>query len=119
MICTNRAVSAPISICNDHQDSMALRDAGWIQLYVESNQEAVDSVIQAYRIAEVCELPVMVCMDGFFLTHTFEPVEIPAQTAVDAFLPPFRFVRALDLANPMTLGGGGEPDNYLEYRAEI
>lgn len=117
MVCANRAVSAPINIFSDHQDSMSVRDAGWIQFYVESNQEAVDTIIQAYRIAEACELPVMVCMDGFFLTHTFEPVEILQQTAVDEFLPPFHFARALDPARPMTLGGGSEPDNYLEYRA--
>ena len=117
MVCANRAVSAPINIFSDHQDSMALRDAGWIQLYVESNQEAVDTVIQAYRIAERCELPVMVCMDGFLLTHTFEPVELPEQDAVDAFLPAFDFARSLDPARPMSLGGGSEPDNYQEYRA--
>lgn len=117
MVCANRAVGAPINIFSDHQDSMSVRDAGWIQLYVESNQEAVDSVIQAYRIAELCELPVMVCMDGFFLTHTFEPVELPEQTAVDVFLPPFHFARALNPARPITLGGGSEPDNYLEFRA--
>jgi pyruvate ferredoxin oxidoreductase alpha subunit len=117
MVCANRAVSAPINIFSDHQDSMSMRDAGWIQLYVESNQEAVDTVIHAYRIAEACELPVMVCMDGFFLTHTFEPVAIPAQAAIDEFLPPFAFTRVLDPARPITLGGGSEPDNYLEYRA--
>lgn len=117
MVCANRAVSAPINIFSDHQDSMSVRDAGWVQLYVESNQEAVDTVIQAYRIAEVCELPVMVCMDGFFLTHTFESVEIPEQAAVDEFLPLFHFARTLDPAQPLTLGGGSEPDNYLEFRA--
>ncbi len=116
MVCANRAVSAPINIFNDHQDSMALRDSGWIQLYAESNQEAADSVIQAYRIAEACELPVMVCMDGFYLTHSFEPVELPTQGAVDEFLPPFHFARTLNPAVPMTLGGGSEPDNYQEYR---
>ncbi len=118
MLCANRAVGAPINIFSDHQDSMSVRDAGWVQLYVESNQEAVDTVIQAYRIAEACELPVMVCMDGFFLTHTFAPVEIPEQAAIDAFLPPFQFSRVLDPARPMTLGGGSEPDNYQEYRAD-
>ena len=116
MTCANRAVGAPINIFSDHQDSLSLRDAGWIQLYVESNQEAVDTTIQAYRIAEACELPVMVCMDGFFLTHTYEPVDLPEQAQVDAYLPPFRFARTLDQARPATLGGGSEPDNYLEYR---
>jgi len=116
MVCANRAVGAPINIFSDHQDSMALRDAGWIQIYVESNQEAADSLIQAYRIAEVCELPVMVCMDGFFLTHTFEPVDLPSQAMVDGYLPAFRFARTLDPTQPMTLGGGSEADNYQEFR---
>jgi len=116
MVCANRAIGAPINIFSDHQDSMAVRDAGWIQLYVESNQEAVDTIIQGYRIAERCELPVMVCMDGFFLTHTFEPVDLPEQEEVDAFLPAFEFARTLDPGRPMTLGGGSEPDNYMEYR---
>lgn len=116
MTCANRAVGAPINIFSDHQDTFSLRDAGWVQLYVESNQEAVDTTIQAYRIAEACELPVMVCMDGFFLTHTFEPVDLPDQAEVDAYLPPFRFARSLDPTHPATLGGGSEPDNYLEYR---
>ncbi len=116
MVCANRAVGAPINIFSDHQDSMAVRDAGWIQLYVESNQEVVDTVIQAYRIAEVCELPVMVCMDGFLLTHTFEPVDLPTQVKVDNFLPPFHFSRTLDPHQPMTLGGASEADNYQEYR---
>lgn len=116
MVCANRALGAPINIFCDHQDSMALRDAGWIQIYVESNQEAVDSLIQAYRLAETCELPVMICMDGFLLTHTFEPVTLPTQSAVDEYLPAFRFSRTLDPARPMTLGGGSEADNYQEYR---
>jgi len=117
MVCANRAISSPINIFSDHQDSMAQRDSGWVQLYVESNQEAVDTLIQAYCIAEGCELPVMVCMDGFFLTHTFEPVDLPTQTAVDQFLPAFHFARTLDPKHPMTLGGGSEPENYLEFRA--
>lgn len=117
MVCANRAVGAPINIFNDHQDSMAVRDAGWIQFYVESNQEAADSIIQAYRIAEACGLPVMVCMDGFLLTHTFEPVDLPTRVMVDNFLPPFHFSRTLDPSRPMTLGGASEADNYQEYRA--
>jgi len=116
MVCANRAVGAPINIFSDHQDSMALRDAGWVQLYVASNQEAVDTLIQAYRIAEACGLPVMVCMDGFLLTHTFEPVDLPTQLMVDEFLPFFQFPRTLDPQRPMTLGGASEADNYQEYR---
>ena len=118
MVCANRAVGAPINIFSDHQDSMAVRDAGWIQLYVESNQEAVDTMIQAYKIAEACELPVMVCMDGFLLTHTFEPVELPTRLTVDEYLPAFQFARVLDPERPMTLGGASEPENFQEYRED-
>jgi pyruvate ferredoxin oxidoreductase alpha subunit len=93
LTCANRAVSAPLSIWNDQQDSMAVRDAGWVQLYCATNQEAVDTTIQAYRIAEQCELPVMVCVDGFTLTHTLEVLDLPDQEQVDSFLPPFSFER--------------------------
>lgn len=116
MTCANRAVSAPLSIWNDQQDSMAVRDAGWIQLYCADNQEAVDTTIQAYRIAERTELPVMVCVDGFTLTHTLEPIEIPPQEQVDAFLPPFRFARALDPLHPISSGTLVSPEYYTEAR---
>jgi len=116
MTCANRAISAPLSIWNDQQDSMAVRDAGWIQLYCADNQEAVDTTIQAYRIAEATELPVMVCMDGFTLTHTLEPIEIPEQELVDAYLPAFEFKRALNSANPISIGTLVSPDHYPEAR---
>lgn len=116
MTCANRAISAPLSIWNDQQDSMAVRDAGWIQLYCADNQEAVDTTIQAYRIAEATELPVMVCMDGFTLTHTLEPIDIPEQELVDAYLPPFKFKRALDSVRPTSIGTLVSPDHYSEAR---
>ena len=116
MTCANRAISAPLSIWNDQQDSMAVRDAGWIQLYCADNQEAVDTTIQAYRIAESTELPVMVCVDGFTLTHTLEPIDIPDQAQVDEFLPAFKFNRALDPANPTSIGTLVSPDYYTEAR---
>jgi pyruvate ferredoxin oxidoreductase alpha subunit len=116
MTCANRAISAPLSIWNDQQDSMSVRDAGWIQLYCEDNQEAVDTTIQAYRIAERCELPVMVCMDGFTLTHTLEPIDIPAQAQVDDYLPPYHFSRQLDSRKPLSLGTLVSPDFYPEAR---
>ena len=116
MTCANRAISAPLSIWNDQQDSMAVRDAGWIQLYCANNQEAVDTTIQAYRIAEATELPVMVCMDGFTLTHTLEPIDIPEQAMVDEYLPPFNFSRMLDPANPISIGTLVSPDHYPEAR---
>ncbi len=116
MTCANRAISAPLSIWNDQQDSMAVRDAGWIQLYCADNQEAVDTTIQAYRIAEATELPVMVCMDGFTLTHTLEPIDIPSQAIVDDYLPAFNFTRALDPLNPTSIGTLVSPEHYPEAR---
>lgn len=116
LTCANRAVSAPINIWNDHQDSMAVRDAGWIQLYAADNQEAVDATVQAFRISEATELPVMVCMDGFILTHTLEPIDIPDQALVDDYLPPFKFARALDSKNPLSLGTLVGPDYFPEVR---
>src|SRR5579875_3996854 len=104
MTCANRAIGAPVSAWNDQQDSMAMRDTGWIQLYCADNQEAVDTTIQAFRIAERTELPVMVCVDGYVLTHTLEPIDLPSQEQVDAFLPPYRFSRALDPRNPISIG---------------
>jgi pyruvate ferredoxin oxidoreductase alpha subunit len=116
LTCANRALSGPLSIWNDQSDSMAVRDAGWVQLYCTSNQEAVDTHIQAFRIAQETELPVMVCMDGFTLTHTMEPLELPTQEEVDAFLPPFRFARALDSQAPLSLGTMVGPEAYSEVR---
>src|SRR5918995_587253 len=85
----NRAIGAPINILNDHSDAMSMRDAGWIQLYAETNQEALDLHIQAFRLAEELSCPVMVCMDGFILTHAYEAVDLPAQEQGDAYLPAF------------------------------
>lgn len=116
LTCANRALSGPISIWNDQQDSMALRDAGWIQLYCASNQEAVDTHVQAFRLAQETELPVMVCIDGFTLTHTLEPIDLPSREQVDAFLPPYRFTRALDPAAPLTLGTLLSPEWFAESR---
>ena len=116
MTCANRAVSGPLSIWNDQQDSMSVRDAGWIQLYCTTNQQAVDSTIQAYRIAEQCELPVMVCVDGFTLTHTLEVIDLPDQQQVDDFLPPFAFSRRLDPANPLSIGTLVGPEYFTEAR---
>ncbi len=118
MTCANRAVSGPLSIWNDQQDSMAVRDAGWIQLYCATNQEAVDTTIQAYHIAEQTELPVMVCVDGFTLTHTLEVLDIPDQQQVDRFLPPFNFERRLDPASPISIGTLVSPDYFTEARGD-
>jgi pyruvate ferredoxin oxidoreductase alpha subunit len=117
----NRAISAPINIWNDQQDTISLRDAGWIQLYAEDIQEAVDQHFMAYRIAEdkSMMLPVMVCMDGFILTHGIETVDMPTQEMVDKFLPPYTPLYKLDVNNPMTLGPLVDPDYYAETRYAI
>ncbi|MHB1608860.1 MAG: pyruvate ferredoxin oxidoreductase [Acidiferrobacter thiooxydans] len=116
LTCANRAVSAPLSIWNDQQDSMAVRDAGWIQLYCADNQDAVDTTIQAFRIAEYCELPVMVCVDGFTLTHTLESLELPTQEAVDGFLPPYHFARTINPLAPLSMGTLVAPEYFTEAR---
>jgi pyruvate ferredoxin oxidoreductase alpha subunit len=116
LTCANRAISAPLSIWNDHQDSMSIRDSGWIQIHAEDNQEASDLHFQAYKIAEKTFLPVMVCMDGFILTHAFEPVDIPDQDKVDAFLPPFRPRHTVDPMYPRGLGLFADPRFYMETR---
>jgi len=120
MAVANRALSAPINIWNDHQDSISERDAGWIQLYVESAQEALDTMIQAYKIAENRKilLPVMVCLDGFTLSHVFEPVDIPEKKDVDKFLPKYNALFKLDTKKPITMGPIGFPDTYMEFRKE-
>ncbi|MDR2874242.1 MAG: pyruvate ferredoxin oxidoreductase [Methanobrevibacter sp.] len=118
----NRAISAPINIWNDHQDSISQRDAGWIQLYVENAQEALDSILQAYKIAENEEvlLPTMVCLDGFYLTHTVEPTEIPNQEQVDQFLPKYHGKYSfLDPKQPTSLGTLADPQYYMEIRYQI
>jgi pyruvate ferredoxin oxidoreductase alpha subunit len=116
LTCANRAISAPLSIWNDQQDSMAVRDSGWIQLFAEDNQEAADLHIQAYKIAEQTFLPVMVCMDGFILTHAFEPVDIPEQKEVDDFLPPFKPRHIVDPRWPRGIGLYADPRFYMETR---
>ena len=116
LTCANRAISAPLSIWNDQQDSMAVRDAGWIQLYAEDNQEASDLHIQAFKIAEQTFLPVMVCMDGFILTHAYEPVDLPEQKEVDDFLPTFKPRHIVDPRWPRGIGLFADPRFYMESR---
>jgi pyruvate ferredoxin oxidoreductase alpha subunit len=116
----NRALSAPINIWNDQQDSMSERDCGWIQLYCETNQETLDTTIQAYRISENKKvlLPSMVCLDGFVLTHTIEPIEIPDKEVVNRFLPAFEPAVYLDPDDPMTQGAFATPADYITFRFE-
>ena len=116
MTVANRALGAPINIWNDHSDSMSQRDSGWIQLYVETNQQAIDVHIQAFRLAEALSLPVMVCMDGFVLTHAVERLEIPSQELVDRVLPPFVPRQLLSPEDPVTIGAMVGPDAYTEVK---
>jgi pyruvate ferredoxin oxidoreductase alpha subunit len=116
MTVANRAIGAPINIWNDHSDSMSQRDSGWMQLYAETNQEALDLHIQAFKIAEACSLPVMVCMDGFILTHAYDRVDIPTQEQVDSFLPPFEPRQVLDPDDPVTIGAMVGPEAFFEVK---
>jgi len=118
MTVANRAMGAPLNIWNDQQDSVGARDCGWIQLYAENVQEAVDLTPQAYKIAEDPNIltPVMACMDGFVLTHVYEPVELLDKDAVQKFLPPFKPKYVLDPKNPMTIGAFADPSTYTEFR---
>jgi len=116
MTVANRALGAPINIWNDHSDSMSQADSGWIQLYAETNQEAADLHIQAFRIAEELSVPVMVCMDGFILTHAVERVDVPEQEQVDAFLPPFVPRQILDPNAPVSMGAMVGPEAFMEVR---
>jgi pyruvate ferredoxin oxidoreductase alpha subunit len=116
MTLANRSVGAPINIWNDHSDAMAARDAGWIQLFAETNQEAADLHVQAFRLAEQLSVPVMVCMDGFVLTHAVEGVDVPSQADVDAFLPPFEPRQVLDPGDPVSIGAMVGPDAFEEVR---
>jgi pyruvate ferredoxin oxidoreductase alpha subunit len=116
MTVANRAIGAPINIWNDHSDAMSQRDCGWIQLYAETNQEAMDLHIQAFRIAEQVSLPVMVCMDGFILTHAHERLEVPGAGQVDAFLPRFEPRQVVDPADPVSIGAMVGPEAFTEVR---
>jgi len=116
MTVANRAIGAPINIWNDHTDTMALRDCGWIQLFAESNQEAVDLHIQAFRLAEELSVPVMVCMDGFILTHAVERVDMPSQEQVDAWLPEYEPRQVLDPSDPVSIGAMVGPEAFMEVR---
>ena len=112
----NRAIGAPINIWNDHSDAMAVCDSGWMQLFAETNQEAADLHIQAFRLAEELSIPVMVCVDGFILTHAVERVDVPEQADVDAYLPPYEPVQVLDPNDPISIGAMVGPDAFTEVR---
>jgi len=120
MTIANRAMGAPLSIWNDQQDSISLRDSGWLQFYAEDNQEATDLHFLAYRVAEDHSvlLPALVCFDGFILSHTYEPVDMLTQEQVDTYLPKFTPYQRLDAADPISFGMYATPDYYREFRYE-
>ncbi|MCW2276822.1 transketolase C-terminal domain-containing protein [Heliophilum fasciatum] len=118
MMNANRSVALPWSIFGDQRDSLSLLDSGWIQVYVEDAQEAFDMIIQAFAIAEDEQVltPVMVNLDGFTLTHTYEPVFVPTQEAVDAFLPPYQAPVKMDLDRPLNMAFSSTPPNNMEFK---
>ena len=118
MILANRALSAPLSIWNDHSDVMSIRDCGWIQVFVENGQEVYDHVFYAYRLAEDRNVlfPVMINLDGFVLTHMIEPIEMLEQEKVDQFLPPYNPLYTLHPDRPVTMGAFGLPAIFTETR---
>ena len=130
MACVNRGVGAPWTILNDQQDTVAQRDTGWIQIYCRNSQEVMDTVIQAYRIAEQIQIPVMVCYDGFILSHASTPVDVPAQEDVDRYLPPREEKSIIDghtsmninpliLSDPRPDANGVPMPGYMEFRYRL
>jgi pyruvate/2-oxoacid:ferredoxin oxidoreductase alpha subunit len=115
----NRALAPGWNIWNDQTDSLAQRDTGWIQLYCEDGQEVLDTTIQAYRLAEIVNLPAMVVLDAFYLSHTYEPVDVPEQDEVDRFLPPYEPAFILDTKHPYSLSPLVTPNAYMEMRYDI
>jgi pyruvate ferredoxin oxidoreductase alpha subunit len=118
MVVANRALSAPINIWGDMQDSISERDSGWIQLYLEDSQEAFDTIIHAYKIIEKVRLPVMVCIDGFTLSHLWEEVDFLSQKQVDGFLPIYNPEIKLDPKKPITMGPIGLPKDYIYFKKQ-
>jgi len=130
MCVANRGIGAPWTVWNDHQDSMSQRDVGWIQIYANDHQQIIDSVIKAFRLAQTVSIPVMVCYDGYLLSHTYMPFELPDQSGVDSFLPAFtptHFLNPEDPANFNTVtlpdirpGVDGElAPGYIEIRHNL
>jgi pyruvate ferredoxin oxidoreductase alpha subunit len=121
LTCANRGVSAPITIWNDHQDSMTVRDSGWIMFFAENHQEAIEQHLLAYKIAEAEGLPAMVNIDGFVLTHSYEGVEVPTRAQIKKFLPDYKpkAGQFLDVNNPVSFGAFATPVHYMEIREEL
>ena len=116
MVDVNRAIGPGWNIWTDQNDSLSQRDTGWVQLYCENNQEVVDTTIMAFKLAETLSVPVMLMLDGFYLSHTAEPVDVPDQEMVDRFLPKREAPYKLDTDNPHAFGALVKPDAYMEMR---
>ena len=119
LVNVNRAIGPPWNIWSDQSDSLSQRDTGWIQLYCENNQEVLDTILQAYRIAESVKLPVMVVLDAYVLSHTSEAVEIPTMEEVDQFIPPYLPEYPIDTQEPMSYSMIATPENFLEFRYKV
>ncbi len=119
MCVVNRGVGAPWTVWNDHQDAISQRDAGWIQLFVKDHQEIMDTTIKAFRLAESVSIPVMVCYDGYYLSHTYMPFEVPEQALVDRFLPPYHYDHTLNPDHPENLNSVTMPDTRIDVHGEV
>ncbi len=119
LVNSNRALGAPWNIWCDQSDSFSQRDTGWLQLYCETSQEALDTIIIAYRASELLMLPIMVMIDGFILSHTMERLLIPDQEMVDSYLPPYQAPYRLDPENPLTFGAAAQPDLFYELKKHL
>jgi pyruvate/2-oxoacid:ferredoxin oxidoreductase alpha subunit len=119
MVNVNRALGPPWNIWSDQSDSLSQRDTGWIQFYCENNQEVLDTILRAYRIAESVKLPVMVVLDAYVLSHTSEPVEVPSMEEVDAFLPPYCPEFPIDTQEPRSYSVIATPDHFFEFRYKV
>jgi pyruvate/2-oxoacid:ferredoxin oxidoreductase alpha subunit len=119
MCVVNRGIGAPWTVWNDHQDAISQRDTGWIQIYCSDHQQIIDTVLKAFYLAETVNVPVMVCYDGYILSHTYMPFEIPTQEDVDKFLPPFKPAYALNPGQPANLNTVTLPDIRPDVRGDM
>jgi len=119
MVNVNRALAAPWSVLTDQTDSLSQRDTGWMQIYCQSAQEAFDSVVQAFEVAQRVLLPCMVVLDGFLLSHTFENLDVPEASVVENFISPLKLPQLLDVDRPVTIGGLCDPNDYTAFRRKV
>lgn len=119
MCVVNRGVGAPWTVWNDHQDAISQRDAGWIQIFVKDHQEIMDTTLKAFRLAESVSIPVMVCYDGYYLSHTYMPFEAPEQDKVDQFLPPYHYDHTLNPEHPENLNSVTMPDTRIDVHGDV